>query len=252
MYNFAIKAGRVAGRDHVIKGKNCQDALSVWQGNIQGKPVIVCAVADGCGSGEYSEVGSRLAVDFITGQARNLVAIYSAMSLHHYLYQKMRHYLMQVIMAHELYDPREQAEFINDHLLFTLIVVVIYKQSCQIMYMGDGLIQIDESRLAMDHGNRPPYIGYDLIDPQYLSSDRTNLQKQFGMLELPLEAFQKLAIGTDAWYQELDLLDQVWDLGEHPNALQRKMRVWSNYDHRFSDDAALITIERQPVNESKD
>lgn len=53
---FDVAAGSVTGRDHVLAGKNNQDAWAYRHCDES----LVAVVCDGCGSGKYTEIGARV------------------------------------------------------------------------------------------------------------------------------------------------------------------------------------------------
>ena len=53
---FEITGGSVAGARHAKTGKNNQDAF-IWR---QTDDLVIAIVADGCGSGRFSEIGAQI------------------------------------------------------------------------------------------------------------------------------------------------------------------------------------------------
>lgn len=69
-HTLRARAGRVIGRDHILRAANCQDAFAL----IERPEVLVGVVCDGCGEGAHSEVGATLGAAFISAQISRLIA----------------------------------------------------------------------------------------------------------------------------------------------------------------------------------
>lgn len=224
------RAGRVLGRDHLLRAANCQDSHALYHDD-QYTIGIVC---DGCGEGANSEFGAAAAAHFLNGEALRLLRAGTAPAdLPAALYARLREMLNGLL---SLIAPPNRVTFIRDYLLFTVLGVVIADGQAVIFAAGDGLIAIDETITQRDEGNAPRYPAYHLLEAPHQPAD---LPSGFEVYTVPA-GWQRLAIGSDGF--DVALLPEVWGFA-NPRALQRKMNVWNEQDHRFRDDATLITVE---------
>lgn len=242
---FSIRAGKVTGRDHLLNGQNCQDALHHLKFEIDGLPYFIGAVADGCGEGLYSEVGSHLAVPFVCQSIRFSLQNHVPLAdLPNLLVYQLKRFLSLLLDNHAFADEQERAEFIHNHLLFTLVGFVITPQHTLVFIAGDGIIQINDTCYST-HEEAPNYITYMLVEPSGRAADIPPL----ALYETPTANLDHLLIGSDAWIDEQALLGKVWQ-GSSPASLQRLMNKWSDAQH-FRDDASIITVSRLPEEDTK-
>lgn len=233
MNTIHCRAAHVTGRDHTLSQRNRQDSHTL----IETDEYVIGVVCDGCGEGTRSEVGAALASQFIAGRAADLLhAGICPLRLPPLLYRATVDFLKELL---DLVRPTNLKQFSMDHLLFTVLGVVITPTAGAIFAAGDGLITIDNQVYQRDENNCPSYIGYHLFPPTSLAGSRP-LECEFDVYPLGPD-WRRLAIASDGF--ELELLPGVWGL-KQPRALQRKFNVWSDQDHRFRDDATLLLMER--------
>ncbi|MCU0512661.1 MAG: protein phosphatase 2C domain-containing protein [Anaerolineae bacterium] len=232
MIPLRVRSAQVIGLDHLLRRMNCQDSQAVMQ---QGA-YVAAVVCDGCGEGQRSETGAALAAAFITGQALALLqGGCPPAAIPARLHERLLAYLEQLV---RLTQPASPLHFIQQHLLFTIVGVVIAGDEGVIFHAGDGLLALDDRVQRIDRHNRPDYIAYHLLR-DHLAADFT-LPDGFTVQPLPPN-WQRLALATDGFVPEL--LPQVWNQA-HPRGLQRQLNVWADQERRFQDDATLIVIER--------
>ena len=109
------------------------------------------------------------------------------------------------------------------------------------MAYGDGLVIINDEVYKRDYHDESPYPGYLLIDQKYLDPNRRPIGQEFDIYMVKTANIKKLAIGSDAWLQEFDLVSHVWG-HKHPNQVQRNMNIWSD-EKKLADDASIIVVE---------
>jgi serine/threonine protein phosphatase PrpC len=61
--------GSIIGRNHVLAGKNNQDAYRI----VSNEKFIIAVVCDGCGSGKHSEVGAKLGARLVINAIADLL-----------------------------------------------------------------------------------------------------------------------------------------------------------------------------------
>lgn len=227
-----VRTAQVIGRDHILRGINCQDSYAV----IERDAYAIGVICDGCGEGKKSEIGATLAADYLAGKAAKLFdAGILLADLPGLLYPHMIDYLRDLVQVSE---PGNPFGFICDHLLFTILGMIVTRDGGVIFAAGDGLVMIDDDVNVRDQGNQPSYIAYHLLAPAGING--RELPDSFDIYALP-DDWERLVIASDGF--EVDLLSDLWDI-THPRGLQRRLNLWSNREHRFHDDATLITLER--------
>ena len=227
-----VRAGHIIGRDHMIRQANCQDGYAVAQHNGH----VIGMVCDGCGEGAHSEVGAKLASQYLVTQTVNLLNMNRSLNdisveLHH----SMISFLNYLVAGMQ---PADRTTYIQHNLLFTIVGIVASENGGVIFTAGDGLTLIDDNIRAIDQHNTPAYIAYNLLDCDTLGD--FEMPASFEVTRFDGQ-WEKLAVASDGF--ETELLPEIWQMS-HPRGLQRKMNVWSNQEHRFRDDATIITLEK--------
>lgn len=239
---LTVKSGKVIGRSHLLTGRNCQDSLKTISLTLKDKIYHVGWISDGCSEGTHSEVGSALATQFLTNQS--ILYLKDEVPLEViplFLFEDLMIFLKQNLSSQNLPSPQDQALYVRDYLLFTLVGFLIGTKSCQVMAYGDGLVIINDRIYRRDFQDESPYPGYLLLDPHFLSPARRQLPQAFDIYPVKTDGIQKIAIGSDAWLSDFDLLDHIWG-HSHPNQIQRNLNIWSD-QKRLADDASLIVVE---------
>ena len=239
---FTLKTGKVIGRSHILAGRNCQDSLKTSTTEINGRPYMVGWISDGCSEGAHSEVGSSLATEFLLNQSLHYLSEDIPLEIIPlFLFEDLLSFLRSTLIWQSLDTPQKQALFIKDFLLFTLVGYIIGPKHSLVMAYGDGLVIINDRIYRRDFHDESPYPGYLLIDPLYLDPNRRAISQAFDVFTVETASIKKLAIGSDAWLQEFDLVSLVWG-HKHPNQVQRNMNIWSD-QKKLVDDASIIVIE---------
>lgn len=237
---FRLRSAQVVGRDHLFSRRNNQDAYAQAVFKYEFGEYAVGVVADGCGQGRSSEVGARLGVKFILSEiARLFKSGLSNKDIPKTLFPKIIGFLEGVIEPYK-FESEEKAAFIMDHLLFTINGFISGPDETVVFSYGDGLVILNQDIDLRDQRGQPDYIAYHLVS----SAFGLSLPTTFDLYTIETQRLQKLAIATDGWVPELDLIleGSIWNF-QHPIGLQRKMNVWSEREKRFKDDATIITLE---------
>lgn len=240
MNTLHIRAGQIIGRDHILRQANSQDGYAL----IETEKHVVGIVCDGCGDGKHSEVGAKLAANYLAGQATDLLAAgHLIEEIPNLLYPRMVQYLENLI---SLTQPRDRLAFLREHLLFTIVGIILTDDDGVIFTAGDGIYAVDSDVCEIDQNNEPIYIAYGLIDPSLLGG--LSIPNCFEVQRINPD-WQQVMISSDGF--ETELFPEIWGLA-HPRALQRKLNFWSNQEHRLRDDTTLIAIEKVDTHASDD
>lgn len=254
---FEIAGGSVTGRDHLLAGRNNQDAYH-W---IDHDDLLVAVVADGCGSGKFSEVGARLGVRLVTEALRASVKNADPQTC---LDQASFSVLMSLNQVARTMG-RPLSQIIEDYFLFTIVGIVVAPWGVWIFSLGDGVIVVngEEIPLGPFQNNAPPYLGYGirLLDRDHEGSPlpRFTLNRQ-----IPTGELQSALIGTDGAQnlERVGPLSQFWTDDRYfrnPDMVRRRLtlvnrdatridweqRVVEREAGLLPDDTTLVVVRRK-------
>ena len=267
---FDIAAGSVTGRDHVLAGRNNQDAYH-WACLPQAVMAVVC---DGCGSGKHSEVGAQIGARLmIEAMSRALQG-----PAHAFWYRVRQDVLTQLrCLAKQFggYFPST----VQDYLLFTVVGALVTPRRTCCFSLGDGVMVVNGDQLLLGPfpDNAPPYLAYELFDAP--DGRPSALPQEFQMQRvLPTTAVQSIVLGTDGLETFLQAatrpipgkrttvgpLQQFWQEERYftnPDAIRRTLAlvnrevVQPNWEAQhldrhaglLPDDTTLVVIRRRPA-----
>lgn len=200
MKGFEIAAGTIVGRDHVMVGKNNQDAFC-WMNS---RDMIIAIVCDGCGSASHSEVGAKVGAKLILEAIKKQVLIYrSSGSTSHIAENSFWDEIAKDVLAELRILANTMSESISlvsrDYFLFTVVGAVITPLFSLTFSFGDGVLAIngDVTTIGPFPNNAPPYLAYSGLLDMSFKKDCPELLK-FQMHKLLLtEEVQSIFIGTD-------------------------------------------------------
>lgn len=196
---FEVAAGSITGRQHVLTGKNNQDAYA-W---CMSDNALIAVVCDGCGSSKHSEVGAQLGarslVDILSQQLRHTPAVQWAQ-----VEQDLLTYLRRI--ADGLGEDMPATA--RDYLLFTIVGVFITSATTVFFALGDGVFAVNNTltQLGPFVNNAPPYLAYRLLGRSSFPATMLSLRVQRC---LPTAAVQSLLVGSDG-------LTALIQSAEHP------------------------------------
>lgn len=253
--SFEYAFGSIIGRNHVLAGKNNQDAYGI----ASSKKFITAVVCDGCGSGKHSEVGAKLGSRLVIESISNLLdqeinqdsqisnpEFWNLVKLN--LLQKLQDFVNLV---------NGDLEFVNNHLLFTILGVVITERETISFSMGDGAIAINGelNQIPAYPDNAPPYLAYGLYRPDSIDFEIRD--------RLPTSELKSLLIATDGIDDLVKVEDihQFWQEDRYfknPDAIRRKLAMLNREETKpdwqkkeltrrsgvLSDDTSLVVIRK--------
>lgn len=154
---FVAALGSVTGAEHLRLGRNNQDGHAAG-GTADGLAVVV---TDGCSQGRYSEVGARLAAEWLAAWAP--VEWRVAEERPAPFAEALAHGLEGLIRrTASRFGLLSMEAVIADYFLFTFLVAVVGRTRAAIVGMGDGVFAVDDEVTTLDSGpeNAPRYIAY--------------------------------------------------------------------------------------------
>lgn len=172
---FLVAGGRVCGTEHRRTGRGCQDAFA-WQ-RVDG--CLLATVADGCGSGRYSEVGAILGVRLWTAALADLMresgTLFAAgdvdapqlvRALRADIWPQARARVAERLSGLARGMGGSVADNVRSHLLFTLVGALVTPAHTVVYSLGDGVYGINGGLVEIGPfpENRPPYLSYDVVE----------------------------------------------------------------------------------------
>ena len=155
---WQLAAGTVQGRDHWLARRNSQDAFDC----VATSDVLVAVVADGCGASRYSETGARLLASLL---ARTLARRAAGGEDPFALAPAIDEVLDLLRRLAFIGDPPSTG-WLTEHLLATVLAVVVTPERALVFRIGDGIVGIDERLTTHESpGNAPAYLAYRLVRP---------------------------------------------------------------------------------------
>lgn len=196
---FTYTSGSVPGRDHVRSGKNNQDALSIMHTD----RATVAVVTDGCSSGTHTEIGATLGARLACIEVLRALHRYTPEN-QHLLFDHPNHWewregipgrilaKIETLMADM---ETSTSAWIQDHLLFTIVGVLMTNKLTAFFSLGDGLLEVNGETVELEScdANTPPYLAYRLV--------KTHLPRESLILNvhhvLPTDQLKNFLLATD-------------------------------------------------------
>jgi len=194
---FEIAHGSTIGRHHLYVGKNNQDAVKIAYGSAG---EIVAVVCDGCGSGEFSEVGAQLGSSIIAKRFSNPPNIFidptGLIDLDLELEDKKKQILNDLKGAS--WSTFEGINGITKYFLFTCLVAIIGYEHTLVISIGDGTVVVNGEiiKLGPYANNAPPYIAYNLIKKYIVNVNEKDLNFKVVRI-IPTNELDSLMLATD-------------------------------------------------------
>lgn len=220
---FEVASGSVAGHDHVLVGKNNQDAGAV----VESEGYLVAVVCDGCGSGSQSETGAQLGSRIVANTISQLLqgdTIKLFDDFWDIAHQKIVGHLYQILAKSSGSDFKSSVE---NSFLFTIVGTLIGPYTYCTFSIGDGYISVNgvTRQLGPFENNAPPYIGYSLFqNGGGWGKERLKFRTSES---LPIDDLQSIIIGSDG---VLDLAKALSAAGESIDQFTDNDRYFKNHD----------------------
>ena len=264
MQGIEVATGTAIGRDHRIKGENGQDALVCFESDNS----VVAVVADGCGSGKWSELGSRFGAHSSAILLQRSVADFEAAHSHSQLREVVasieQRLVEQITQTINSMGGRKSI-IVSEYFLFTIVAMIISRSWLTIVSFGDGAYGYNGSTVSLGPfpDNAPPYIGYK-ISGSSLDHCQPELLSFSVCARVPLVEVGSCFIGTDGVLDFVNAanrkvpgkedllgpLDQFWtDDGyfRNPDKIRRKLFLANKDSYRAVSNA---TGKPQLIHES--
>jgi len=217
-FDFEFAGASVVGQDHmsrngVLIGKPNQDAMCDVHLFPEHRVFVVC---DGCGSGTFSEVGSRIGArmtcltisEMLAGRGYDI----GDWPLGRDGVQRMSSFMDRIrgsiagrieTQAKAMSDWRDSSSYLTtlgEYFSFTILGVIMAGRMAVTFNIGDGYFVVngDVSQREAGDDNAPPYIIYDLIPDAHLKDPRgVRLRNQMVFECHDLKSIDSIIVATD-------------------------------------------------------
>ncbi len=232
--NTKAAAAAVTGARHARSSRNGQDAAAAWVGDGCGA-IVVC---DGCGSGAYSEVGSRLGARLVVASLAGQLAAGTAATD---VWSGMRTDVLAELTRLVAAMRGEREAIVHEHFLFTIVAAAWRGSDACVWAAGDGAYAIGDRVVVLGPfaDNQPPYLGYELLG-EPIQPHVTYADASAGRLAVATDGVAELAGPCD-----FTALSSAPHLVAHPDALRRQLAILARSPERIDWDARRI--ERRPA-----
>jgi len=159
---YEVSSGSVIGKYHTRIGLNNQDAY----GYILHPDYVMAVVCDGCGSGNYSEVGARLGVNLFLKELNRVEEFINiGVGNLNKLLESVKIGIVNSISCMSYMIGDNLPNIIKEHFLFTSLIACVGKEKSFIASIGDGFYNINGENFEIGpfENNAPPYISYAII-----------------------------------------------------------------------------------------
>ena len=168
------------GNGHYLHGLNNQD-FCYMENNLK-------LLTDGCSSGEFSEVGTRLFIQLFNQQHNRFDVNKFEANV-----EKAFSKICSLISG----SSQEKMEFITKNMLFTIIACFELEDRYVVKFIGDGyLITVNQndmvSYIRLFYGKTPPYYAYNKLDTKTYQD-----KLKFKTFEFPKKDFKMVGIASD-------------------------------------------------------
>lgn len=209
---------------------------------------VAAVVADGCGSGQFSEVGARIGAGVLS-QALVAEIARTPSSDHRTRFANAVEALVGTLRSLISALGGSPREMVRQHFLFTLVGVLADAHEVAVFAVGDGVVVIDGRvvRLGPFPDNAPPYLAYRLFD------DAPIPEVTWPVISAADE-IQTLLLGTDglsAFSDEaLSALATDARLFDNQDALRRRLALAARSRRSapalLHDDATAVLLRARP------
>ena len=230
---FTVTSGTVTGREHDRLEKNNQDGIGIAVQD----GIVAAVVTDGCSEGGSSEVGAKLAAQWLAtwaplyARATDFRADRFVPGLARGLLRHLGPFARGLSTAQGI-DPAVVQEF----FLFTFLMVVMTEKRAIIFGLGDGLFAIDGETRLLDpgEGNAPDYVGYGLLE---------GTPVPIPIIHADIPAPSALLLATDG-AASMDLREFACSprYVKNPSLLHKRLRILKS---QLQDDTTAVLIRRR-------
>lgn len=270
---FEIVAGTIIGKDHLLVGKNNQDAFHY----VINDDMVVAVVCDGCGEGKNSEVGAKIGAKLITKTISQTINRFPDREDSVQLWERIRQDVLAQLRILANAMDKSLSQTILDYFLFTAVGVLITPHGALTFSLGDGLTIVNGKIITLGPfpNNEPPYLAYGITGSSI--TDKTPELLQFKVNSVTnIDEVQSILIGTDGVLDliraaELNVpgkdeavgsINQFWENDRYfknPDMIRRKLSLinrevirpdWKNQkimkeNGLLPDDTTLVVIRKK-------
>ncbi len=246
--NFVVQGGSVIGSHHHKNFKNNQDAWHIETTEHS----IIGLVGDGCGSGQYSEVGAQLGVRFMANYLQNLSQGWAnelPCDWEYFLNDAVKQFLFKLQSFNQFCGLCEKDVY--NYWLFTILGFVVTEKTTVVFSFGDGLVSLNNNVEEIDQNNEPHYLSYgtskvkihhlvstDDVQSLWIATD--------GLAELLEKSDQEISLLGKEWkVKELVDFEQGEKYLVNKSLVQKRLNVFGHNHKLLYDDSTVILLRRK-------
>lgn len=239
MSTWKIFSASASGSWHQSRNTPNQDAHQV----VSLPNACLGFLADGCGSGKFSQVGAQLGVRFLSRHTTKLLQKgYPHDFIHSRLFTDLAEYLAALARLQN-HDSQSLLDFVGDYLLFTVMGIIANSTSVSLFTCGDGILAFDDHLIYLDQDNRPDYLAY--LSVKDLLPDDSNIPQSFDFWQLKPDTINQIVLASDAFLKQPDLLLAIPARLKSDTHLQMMLNRINIVDQLLDDDATLVVVQKQ-------
>jgi hypothetical protein len=270
---FQFAGGSFIGKHHRENHLGNQDAWTM----LLEEDLSICIVADGCGSGANSEVGSNIGARLIARSLREEYRRSEGAINWDRLQRHVVAQLDQIVWGMSGDTVEEYVKTVTRFFLFTVIGCIIDRSTVTFFGLGDGTIAVNGTPITFGPfpENKPPYIGYNLV-LEYVEMDAEQLRLAPLVETFDVSKLHSFMLATDG-IDDLDAhseltrpglsvpvgpVSQFWEkdrfFNGNPIIIDRELKLigrdWPEADPQpglLEDDTTLIVGRRVPEPETE-
>jgi hypothetical protein len=249
--NYNISGASVIGRDHLNILKNCQDSYT-YQAFKDGFVGVVC---DGCGTGQHSEVGSKIASSLITKILINTIKncgdeapdVLSRKNFWSVCEAGVLHNILTIAYS----MGEDVANILSEYFLFTIVGVIQTNDKIAFFSLGDGFISINGENKPIGPfvDNYPPYIIYKSLE--YKQRRFAPRDIEFSVDVYDTNDVENFLIGSDGVcdliQEDGKLVEDFWsnpDYYTNTEVLKRRLKILGGGILRFNGTSSIYWKDR--------
>ena len=238
---FEMAWGSVRGREHERLGLNSQDAFAA----AAGEEYLIGIVADGCGSGEHSEVGAKLGAQIVLAALQTELSKHPGRPARELLDEVEKICLRRIGVVSRLLAGDLHA-VLGSYFLFTVLGFVVTPRRSFVFAQGDGVWSVNGETAVLDYQNQPPYLAYGLARDRIPEELRRELGFKL-LAEVNSGELDSLLVATDGFAGLLQPLED----DERAEAARALSRPWEDklfFRNPFYGTRQLRLLNREQTN----
>ncbi len=241
---FQLAAGSVIGREHVVSGKNNQDAAR----SLITENATIAVVCDGCGSRPHSEVGAKVVAQLTIATIADQISLVSLGD-----WDALRQQLLTSLRVVVATLGGDLEETVRDYFLCTIVGAVLTPTDTSLFSLGDGVILLNgnQTDLGTHANNAPPYLAYGILEELDAQDGNAAMAKKWAAISqfrchhhIPTAEVESILIGSDGVADLIQVADRP--LPGKPELVGEVSQFWQ--DDRYFKNPDMVRRRLSLIN----